>query len=57
MPIVFLGAGIRPGIYQDRINTVDIAPTIAAIIGVAPLEKLDGAPVEKIVKQARPPRP
>jgi hypothetical protein len=56
VPIVFLGAGIRPGIYQDRINTVDIAPTIAAIIGVTPLEKLDGAPVEKIVRQARPPR-
>jgi hypothetical protein len=43
VPVVFLGPGIRPGRYQRHISTVDIAPTLALLLGVKPLEQLDGA--------------
>jgi arylsulfatase A-like enzyme len=42
VPVIFAGAGIKPGRYARRALVVDIAPTLAAVIGVSPLEKLDG---------------
>jgi predicted AlkP superfamily pyrophosphatase or phosphodiesterase len=42
VPIIFSGAGIKPGRYSRRALVVDIAPTLAAVIGVRPLEALDG---------------
>ena len=42
VPIIFYGAGVRPGVHGDFVRTVDIAPTLAALLGVTPLEKLDG---------------
>jgi predicted AlkP superfamily pyrophosphatase or phosphodiesterase len=42
VPIIFAGAGIKPGRYSRRALVVDIAPTLAAVIGVSPLEQLDG---------------
>lgn len=34
VPMIFLGRGIRPGRYDDNIRTADIAPTLAALLGV-----------------------
>ena len=34
VPILFMGFGIRPGEYFDRITPADIAPTLAALSGV-----------------------
>lgn len=42
VPVIFFGAGIAPGRYFDFARVVDIAPTLAAILGVAPSERLDG---------------
>jgi hypothetical protein len=42
VPIIFWGKGIRRGVYAGRTNTVDIAPTLAAVLGVAPLSLVDG---------------
>ncbi len=42
VPIVFWGRGIRRGVYAGRTNTVDIAPTLAAVLGIAPLSLVDG---------------
>ncbi len=42
VPIIFWGRGIRRGVYAGRMNTVDIAPTLAALLGVAPLSLVDG---------------
>jgi len=42
VPIVFWGDGIRPGRYAGRVSVADIAPTLAAVLGVTPLEPLDG---------------
>ncbi len=35
VPVLFYGAGIRPGQYDDDAAPIDIAPTLARICGVA----------------------
>jgi len=42
VPIIFWGKRIRPGSYAGRTNTVDIAPTLGALLGVSPLSLVDG---------------
>ncbi|MDB4947716.1 MAG: type phosphodiesterase/nucleotide pyrophosphatase [Gemmatimonadetes bacterium] len=42
VPLVFYGAGVRPGRYGHVARVVDLAPTLARILGVAPTEPLDG---------------
>lgn len=34
VPLVWYGAGIRPGIYNQRVGTDSIAPTLAALLNV-----------------------
>jgi len=42
VPIILYGAGVKPGQNAQRALVVDIAPTLAALIRVRPLEPLDG---------------
>jgi arylsulfatase A-like enzyme len=42
VPLIFYGAGIRPGRIVERALVVDAAPTLARAIGVTPFERLDG---------------
>jgi predicted AlkP superfamily pyrophosphatase or phosphodiesterase len=42
VPIIFYGRGVRPGRYSEFARVVDMAPTLAAIVGVKPQEQLDG---------------
>jgi predicted AlkP superfamily pyrophosphatase or phosphodiesterase len=42
VPIIFYGAPFRPGRYDTFVRTVDIAPTLARVLGVRPTEPLDG---------------
>ena len=42
VPIIFYGAPFRPGKYETFARTVDIAPTLARVLGVRPTEPLDG---------------
>src|SRR6266702_4682424 len=42
VPIVFWGRGVRHGSFAGRMNTVDIAPTLGALLGVTPLSLIDG---------------
>jgi predicted AlkP superfamily pyrophosphatase or phosphodiesterase len=49
VPIAFWGFGIRPGRSSDTARTVDIAPTLAALLGVTPLEPLDGHPLQGVL--------
>ena len=45
VPLVFAGQWIGAGHHPDFVRTVDLAPTLAAILGVRPLEPLDGRPL------------
>jgi predicted AlkP superfamily pyrophosphatase or phosphodiesterase len=48
IPIAFMGAGIQPRTYQGGVRSVDIAPTLARLLGIAPTEPLDGAPIAEV---------
>ncbi len=49
VPVVFLGVPFRAGIQQGKVNVVDIAPTLADVLGITPLEAVDG----RVVREAR----
>jgi len=34
VPVIFFGPGIKAGSYAERIAVNDVAPTLAAILGV-----------------------
>jgi len=42
VPLIFWGRGIRRGSYDARASTVDIAPTLARVLGLSPFSLLDG---------------
>lgn len=42
VPVLFWGAAFQPMQDSDRARVVDIAPTLAHLLGVRPTEKLDG---------------
>lgn len=41
VPVILMGAGIKPGRYEDAATPADIAPTLAALAGIA-LPRADG---------------
>jgi len=47
VPVIFYGPGIRPGRYSERALVADAAPTLARILGVTPIERLDGRVLER----------
>jgi hypothetical protein len=42
VPLILYGPAFRPGRYPGLVRTVDLAPTLARIVGVTPSERLDG---------------
>lgn len=49
VPIAFVGPGIARAIIHRPVRTVDIAPTLAEMLGVRPEERLDGVALPEIV--------
>lgn len=52
VPIVVAGPGIRHAVVHRPVRTVDIAPTLAILLGVRPSERLDGEPLPEIVPRS-----
>ncbi|MEP6856765.1 MAG: alkaline phosphatase family protein [Gemmatimonadales bacterium] len=50
VPIIFYGRDVRPGRYGEFARVVDMAPTLAAIVGVTPQEKLDGHVLQHAIR-------
>jgi arylsulfatase A-like enzyme len=50
VPIIFYGAGIKPGRNARKALVVDIAPTLAEIVRVRPMERLDGRPLREAIR-------
>ena len=50
VPIIFYGPGFKPGRYDQFVRTVDMAPTLAQVLGVTPTEPLDGKPLTAAIK-------
>src|SRR5688572_345259 len=42
VPVLFYGPPFKPGKYDEFARVVDIAPTLASVLSVTPLERLDG---------------
>jgi hypothetical protein len=42
VPVIFYGPWFAPGRYSNMARVVDMAPTLAKILGVPPTEELDG---------------
>jgi len=53
VPIAFMGTGIAPQVSQRVARTVDIAPTLAALLGVRPLQAVEGAPLAEVISPPR----
>ena len=49
VPIAFAGPGIGHAVVHRAVRTVDIAPTLAALLGVQPDTSLDGVPLTELV--------
>ncbi len=49
VPISFIGANVSVGRYDRLVRTVDIAPTLAMLLGIAPTEPLDGAAIRELM--------
>jgi predicted AlkP superfamily pyrophosphatase or phosphodiesterase len=53
VPVLFWGAGVRAGAYANEVRVVDMAPTLAAILGITPSEPLDGVVLKQAVRAAK----
>ena len=49
VPIIFRVPGLAPARPSRVIRTVDIAPTLAALLGIMPTEPLDGVPLPEVL--------
>ena len=45
VPVIFWGTPFTPGKYADKARVVDMAPTLADVLHIRPLEVLDGVPL------------
>lgn len=52
VPIVFWGGGVQPRSVARPVRTVDIAPTLARLLGVAPTERLDGSDLPEVRRRS-----
>jgi predicted AlkP superfamily pyrophosphatase or phosphodiesterase len=50
VPIVFYGPWFKPGSYGQFVRTVDIAPTLAQVLGITPLEPIDGRVLKAAIR-------
>jgi predicted AlkP superfamily pyrophosphatase or phosphodiesterase len=48
--LIFYGAPFKPGKYAAFARTVDIAPTLAAVLGVSPTEPIDGVVLRSAIR-------
>jgi hypothetical protein len=50
VPVAFLGAPFTTGKVGSKVNVVDIGPTLAAVLGVVPMERVDGRVVREAIR-------
>ena len=53
VPVIFYGPWFKAGRYAEHALVADMAPTLAKVVGVPPIERLDG----RVLERAIAPRP
>ena len=51
VPIIFMGPSFQPGKYNEKVYTVDFAPTVAFVLGLKPDRGVNGQVLEIGLKQ------
>jgi predicted AlkP superfamily pyrophosphatase or phosphodiesterase len=49
VPIIFAGANVEPQTIHRRVHPVDVAPTLAAILGIKPPSSAVGQPLQEVL--------
>jgi predicted AlkP superfamily pyrophosphatase or phosphodiesterase len=49
VPIVFVGSGMQPGVVQRPVQTVDVAVTLAAFLGIKMPSGAVGEPLVEVL--------
>lgn len=57
VPIIFMGAGIKPGKYPAPCGPEDIAPTLARLLGIEYLKEPDSRLLLEMMRGRKPQRP
>jgi arylsulfatase A-like enzyme len=50
VPVLFYGPPFKPGKYDEFARVVDMSPTLAAVLIVQPMEKLDGHVLQSSIR-------
>ena len=50
VPIIFAGATIRPQLVHRLVHPVDVAPTLAAVLGLTPPSSAQGTPLTEVLQ-------
>ncbi|MGZ8455325.1 MAG: alkaline phosphatase family protein [Gemmatirosa sp.] len=50
VPVLFWGAPFRPGTYDGKALVVDMAPTLAEVLGILPTERVDGRVLRRALR-------
>lgn len=50
VPVIFMGRHIKPGVYKNGVEVIDIAPTISDYLGIVPPPMSDGRVLHEILR-------
>jgi predicted AlkP superfamily pyrophosphatase or phosphodiesterase len=50
VPLIFMGPGVKPGVYHQRTMSADIAPTLATMLSVATPSGAEGRAIGEIIR-------
>ena len=51
VPVIFLGPGIPAGVIHRRVQPADVAPTLAALLGMSPPASSQGSVLPEVFRQ------
>jgi len=54
VPFLMSGFGVRPGTYAEPISTLDIAPTVSAVLGIEAPAQSEGRVLDEALTRSRP---
>lgn len=54
VPLMFWAPGLPAARIERKVRTIDLAPSLAALLGVRPTERVEGVPLPEVVGLRRP---